>query len=1042
MIKCLLQKPIRLVLILFSIAWLGSSDLAAQGNRLTGQITDENGEPLIGATIIVVGTTIGSATDIDGNYTLDLPNNAESITISYIGYTTETLSINSRSVINVSLIPNLEQLAEIVVVGYGTQRRTDLTTAISTVKAEDISEIPAASVEQTLQGRAAGVTVVNGGSPGERTAVRIRGLSTFGNGDPLYVVDGVFTSSLTNINPSSIKKIDILKDAAAAAVYGSRGSNGVIIITTDRGIAGKTTFKLNAYTGVQNSNQRYDVLNTEQYVNYIREINAQGQVPNGGGTTIDVVNDDPTFNGNGVETDWQDELFRTAPITSYDFSAQGGSENGTFSVGASAFDQEGIYIDTEFKRYTLNFNSELNITDKFTVGQTFALGYSDRVAPQISDGREPLFNVLASAPYTLVRNPDGSFSGSTSEDANNSRNQIRVQDSDDNRSRNTSLIGSIYGQYEIIEGLTFRSQFGLDAFYFLNDRILRAYDEGGQFSKDDTNVTKVRSNQISRIFTNSLSYNKTFGGVHNFDLTLVSERQDITFETTTASSINDVTSQINELVATGAATSSSTEDEILISYLGRINYNYDGKYFFSGSIRRDKSSRFGPNNQVGIFPAASVGWALSKEPFLEGNPMITNLKLRASYGVTGNNTIARNSFNATLASIFNYPIGASQELGLGTAPNGFSNLDLKWEESTKTNVGVDLGLWNDKFTFSFEYFSNQSDDLLIATRAFNSAGVPGGSNRGGAVSRNAADVGVDGFEITFGYNDYEGDFKWSAWANISRSESVVNNTGPEDQILQAQFDPLQTTLSRLSSGDPFYHFFGFVFEGVYSTEQDIIDHLGADNVQRFDGASDAAYLARPGDVRYADLNGDGDITDEDRTIIGDPNPDFTFSANLRAEYKGFDASLLLNGVQGVDAFNGLVFNLESQENVLNRGVEVLRRWQQPGDITDIPRFRFGQNSNNNVSTRYIQDASYVRLKNLTVGYTLPESLLGKAFKGGLNKVRVYVQTLNLLTITDYEGLDPEIEPYYSGSGIIEGLGIDRGRGPQPRTFIGGIQIQF
>ncbi|MEM9687351.1 MAG: SusC/RagA family TonB-linked outer membrane protein, partial [Bacteroidota bacterium] len=662
------------------------------GQTITGEITS-SGVPLPGVNVIVKGTTNGVIADFDGRYSINNVAPNAILVIRSLGYVTKEIPVNGQSVINVALDEDIQELDEVVVTetGYGRQRRANLTTAIGTVAGEQISEIPAADVGQTLQGRVAGITVINGGSPGERTAVRIRGLSTIGSGDPLYVVDGVFTTSINNINPSSIQKIDVLKDAAAAAVYGSRGSNGVIIITTDKGTLGKTNFKFSTYTGLQSSRKRYDLLNTAQYVQYIQEINAQGQIPNAGGTTIDVVNDNPDFNGNGVETDWQEELFRTAPITNYDFSASGGSEKGRYNFGFSAFDQDGIYIDTNFKRYTFNIISEANITEKFKAGQTFALGLTRRVAPQVSDGREPLLNIIASAPYTPVRNPDGSFSGSTDEDNNNSRNQIRVQDSDDNLSRNTSLIGSLYAQYEILPGLSFRTQYGLDAFYFSQDNILRAYDEGGQFSKVDTDIVKVRANQVSRIFTNLLSYNKTFGNVHNVDITLVSERQDIKFETLTASSTNPVTPLIPELVGVGG-TSSITETEILISYLGRVNYNYAGKYLLSGSIRRDKSSLFGPNNQVGIFPAASLGWVISRESFLAENTVLTNLKLRASYGVTGNNRIPRDVANANLAYLLNYPINNQTELA--TAVNGIANPDVKWERTTQVDVGLDFGFFS------------------------------------------------------------------------------------------------------------------------------------------------------------------------------------------------------------------------------------------------------------------------------------------------------------------------------------------------------------
>lgn len=1040
----------------------------AQESEITGIVTSE-GDPIPGVNVLLEGTTIGTVTDANGKYQISAASNVKVLVFSFIGMETQKVEVAGRSIIDVSMDFDILSLSEVVVVGYGTQKRSDLTAAISSVSETDIAEIPLASVGQVLQGRAAGVSVTNSGGPGQPALVRIRGLSTFGNGDPLYVVDGVFTSSINNINQSSIKSIDILKDAAASAVYGSRASNGVIIITTDKGTAGKVKFKLNVSTGVQSSNKRYDVLNTEQYIQYITEINEQN---NSGidGTEVGVIQDRidaglPAFDGNGVNTNWQDALFQNGKISSIDFSASGGSEKGTYSFGASSFNQEGVYIDTNFDRYAFNANSSANITDKLTVGETLSVGFSETIAPQISDGRQPLFNVLASAPYTPIFDGAGGFAGQTNQDANNSRNQIRVQNTDDNISKSTTLIGSIYGQYEIIDGLTIKTQLGLDAYYNQFNTHLRSYEESGtdgqdgQFKKIASDATKRRTNQISTIITNSLSYNKAFANVHNVGVTAVYEKQETTIEQVGASSTNALSNVSSELVSANPGVASASLDEILISYLGRVNYNYDGKYFFSGSIRRDKSSRFFEPNAAGIFPAASLGWLVSKESFLSGNPIISRLKVRASIGVTGNNSIPRNRFNPLLSQNFNYTL--DDAISTGVAPGGFANRDLTWEESTKMNIGFDAGFLNDKFTASFEYFTNESTDLLIGRLAPPTTGVPGillgtGAANGGPIAENAAAVDVKGIEITLGYNDTQGDFQWSAWGNVSTAVSTVVSTGPDpaNVIKNANSAAFATQLSNLAVGLPFYHFNGFIFEGVYSTEQDIIDHLGADNV--VGSGSTQTYQVNAGDARYADISGpdgvpDGDIDAFDRTVIGDPNPDFTYAISLRASYKGIDASALISGVQGVDIFNANKFSLESQELVLNRGTEVLRRWQNPGDITDVPRYRFGgQNSNNAQSTRWIEDGSYARLKNITIGYTLPESALNKAFKGTKIKVRLFVSARNLITVTKYNGQDPEVAPFYGATNgaiqglgsAVQGIGIDQGRAPQPKTFMGGVQIEF
>ncbi|MGB5818180.1 MAG: TonB-dependent receptor [Saonia sp.] len=1005
------------------------------GQTVTGVVSDGS-LPLAGASIIVKGTTNGVVSDFDGLYTINNVADDAVLVFSYIGFASQEIPVNGRSQINVSLSEDTNLLDEVVVVGYGTQKKSTLTTSIASVDGNDIREIPAADIAQTLQGRAAGVVVTNTGSPGGRTAIRIRGLGTFGDGDPLYVVDGVFTNSINSINPSSIAKVDVLKDAAATAIYGSRGSNGVIIITTDRGTTGKTSFKFNTYTGFQQSNQRYDLLNTEQYIQYIREISAQSD---GGGLVVGRIANDPSFDGNGIDTDWQDELFRSASITNYDFNASGGSDKGRFSFGLSAFDQDGIYIDTNFQRYTFNITSEAEIFENFKVGETMALGFTETIAPQINGGREPLYNIIASSPYLPVRDENGVFTSPDSQDVNNSRNQVLVQETDDNFNRNTSIIGSLYAEFQLFKGLTFRSQYGIDLFYDFQDNISRAFQTTGQFNQEFTSIFKQRRNRVSKIFTNTLNYNTSLGK-HNFNLTLVSERQDTKDEISRGSLQTTLSSQIPEL--NNGIASSFTVTDNLISYLGRLNYDFDNKYLIQASIRRDKSSIFAPGRQVGWFPAASVGWVASNESFLEDS-FINNLKLRASYGVTGNNRVARNSsvnvFEGTLSPRFNYVIDG--ELTPGVSINGGNNFDLTWEESIKQNYGFDLGLWDNKFTFSAEYFINGSDGLIVGEPQAPSAGVPGDPITGVSLFRNVGDVEVKGVELTFGYNDYEGDFKWSLWANISNSESEVTSLGKVDQILQGGFNPpFSEQLTRIAPNEPLFHFFGFEFDGVYADEQAIIDDIGADNL---DPDSGQAYIVQPGDVRYRDINGDGDITDEDRVVIGDPNPDFTYAANLSANYKGWDASALITGVQGVDALNANTWFLQGQENVVNHGTEVLRRWQNPGDITDVPRFRFeGNNPNNRISTRYIEDASYARLRNVTIGYSLSENTLNDVFKGILSKVRLYVQTQNLVTLTKYSGLDPEIEPFYNATGLIVGLNVDRGRAPQPTTFLAGLQVEF
>ncbi|MEL7147000.1 MAG: TonB-dependent receptor, partial [Bacteroidota bacterium] len=468
--------------------------------------------------------------------------------------------------------------------------------------------------------------------------------------------------------------------------------------------------------------------------------------------------------------------------------------------------------------------------------------------------------------------------------------------------------------------------------------------------------------------------------------------------------------------------------------------DFDEKYLLQLSLRRDKSSKFPEANQVGWFPAASVGWIVSREDFGFLSALnVSNLKVKASYGVTGNNQIGFNAFTSAIARDFFYPIGG--QVRDGAFVDGGNNPDLRWEEATKQNYGVEIGLFNNAVTASVDYFINSSEGLLLNDRVSSSSGILSGT-----IARNVGDVEVKGVELTLGYNKQKGDFRWNVWGNISTADARVkklSNSTSIDQILLGNLNPpFSETLTRLAPGEPLYHFFGYIMEGVYSTDEEVIDHLGEGSLATNPGA-DAGIQFQAGDVRFRDLNDDGVITAEDRTVIGDPNPDFTYSINFSASYKNFDISMLINGVHGVDILNANTWYLQSQDFVANFSTDVLRRWQRPGDVTDVPRYRFvGNNSNNFISTRYIEDGSFARLKNLTIGYSLSQEVLQNLFKGAVGRVRFYVQSQNLITLTKYSGFDPEVEPLYGGDGIIQGIGIDRGRQPQPVTFIGGLQVEF
>ncbi|GAA4965594.1 TonB-dependent receptor [Algibacter aquimarinus] len=1000
------------------------------GQTVTGTVTS-NGGPLPGANVTVKNQSKGVVTNFDGNYTLDNISNGDVIVYSFVGFISKEVSYSGQKEINVFLDEDLVGLDEIVIVTYGTQRNTP----VSVVKSEDLSEFPTADLGQALQGRAAGVTVTNGGSPGSQTLVQIRGVNTFGDGTPLYVVDGVFTNSINSLDLSSVEKVDILKDAASLAVYGSRGTNGVVLITTKKGKAGKTSFTVQASAGIQEFNRRYDLMNTSQYIQFLREINALVGQNGGPDDPIERINDNPLFDGNGIDTDWQDAYFRQAPLYNVNGNINGGSEKARFNIGFSRLSQDGVYIDTGFNRSTLNINADASIADWVDIGQTLALAHSETILPERFEGRDPLWNIIGQAPYVPVIDQNGLFGGTASGDLNDARNQIRVQETNDNLSRFSSIIGSLYATFKLAEGLTFRTQFGLNANLNLFDAQNRAFEEGGgRFENPINFITKNRQTVSQTIFTNTLAFDKTYGK-HSVNASAVLEQTKIKLESASISDNNTVSSSIPEVFSPNARATSFSVPENLNSVLFLGGYEFDKRYSVSASGRRDTSSRFAPENASEWFFSGALGWNVTNESFFNVD-WINNLKLRASYGETGNNRTGNtvNQFLPTLG--LNLPSSINNETATGISPNNAANPDIRWETQIKQNYGFNLGILNDQIQVTVDYFKNRSEDLLIPVELAASAGIPGNAQTGPSVIRNVGIVDVKGFEFTLGYNDYKGDFKWNFWANLTTAQNVVESLGVSGEpIERARLNPpFAAPLNRLAVGEAPFHFFGLVADGVFSTQEQIDAELPNN--------SSAAVPVQPGDVRYLDISGNGQIGLEDRAVIGDPNPDFTYSVNLRAEYKGWDFNVLLNGVQGVDAFNSNIYYLEGLDNGLNYGTRVIRRWQNPGDITDIPRFRFGSNINNEISSRYIEDASYLRLRNVTVGYNLPSNWINKSGNGLIKKLRVYVQGQNLLTLTNYTGLDPEIAPFYNALGLVDGLGIDRSAQPRPVTVLSGIQIEF
>lgn len=972
--------------------------------RVSGIVSDQN-RPLPGVSVIVDGTSNGASTDFDGRYTLsNVPSNA-TLVVSYVGYVTQRVPLNGQTSLNISLAEDLQALDEVVVVGYGAQTRAAVTGAISTVNAEEISALPVANAVEALQGRAAGISVINTGAPGSEPAVSIRGIGTFSNSAPLYVIDGVIVGNLSGISQNDIETINVLKDASTTAVYGSQGSNGVIIVTTKKGKAGVTKFEANILTGFQSQTKRYDVLNTPQYLQYAQE--AWG------------ANITSPASQSGVFTNWQDEIHQSGIVRNYDFAVSGGSDKSTFRFSGGYNEKEGVIINTGFEKFSFRANSDFNF-GKVKVGQTMSVNLNTTKPEATSGGRSNLEHAIKMAPYYEVYNPDnlGGFQGPAGgggDGGNDAENPVRVLRHGDRLNNGMSLIGNIYAAIDIAKGLEFKTQVSLDYYTNNNYSFTPSFRDGPVHGQDYANIDKNRGSGQAIIFTNSLTYKKTVAEDHNFELLVLAEKYENKTSGINGTIRNYITNEVNQLSTSNVqALGSDLNEYNRLGYLGRLNYNYKDKYMASGSFRRDASSRFGANNRWGDFWSASIGWNIAKEDFMDGSAF-SNLKLRGSLGISGNDRIGNYRYSSNLTDNFIYIIDGAGVVG--TTSGGLPNPDLKWEELKNLNIGLDFGLFNEKITGAVEYYENSSDGLLLNVPLSTSLG-----DNSGSLPNNVGSTETSGFEVTLGYNDREGDFKWSANVNLGTSKGTVNSLGGVGYLEGADFEGEQIT--RLVVGQSLYHFHGLVMDGIYQTQADVDAVLWGDPGQTIIG---------PGDVRYKDLNGDGFINNQDKTNIGSAIPDFTYGLNLDASYKNWDFNMFFNGVQGRDLMNTNIYDLEGMTRLFNSGVAVLDRWTGPGTSNSIPRAD-GPLQNSAISTRYLEDGSYLRLRNLTIGYTLPNNMLGQNL---FSKFRIYVSGQNLFTITDYSGLDPEI-----GNGNNFEAGVDRGAYPQPKTYLAGLQLSF
>lgn len=1010
--------------LLFLILFVCSVNFASAQRIISGIVSDEK-EPLIGATVQLKGTGIGVATDIDGNYKIEVPNNDAVLVFSYIGLETQEVVVGTQTSINVVLVENASVLDEVIVVGYGTQKRSNISGSVGVVTSEEITETPVLRVEQALQGRTAGVQIAqNSGSPGSALTVRIRGIGTINNSDPLYIVDGVPVGGIDYLNPNDIESINVLKDAASAAIYGARGANGVVLITTKGGKRdqeGQITY--DSYYGVQSPWKTINLMSAEQYAILSNEARI-----NSGLTPLPEFSNPAAL---GAGTDWLAAIFQDAPMTSHQIGMTGGSAKSAYALSANYFSQDGIVggEKSNFQRMTVRFNANTDIKSWLKVGNNISFTNIERqFLPENNEFTTPLVRALNMDPVTPIRKADGTYAYSRYADTD-IVNPLNAIEQTHNTWNSNRLVGSVYGEAQIMEGLTFKSTYSMDITFAEQNTFFPRFDLSNDPALADAPAGErnlINSVGIgNNIWTNwqwenLATYNKTVGDhviVANLGTTMLKNRHDYNGGANTNLPSNRVEdAYISNTIdpITSMSSYSGADESSMMSFFTRVNYEYQDKYLGSVTFRADGSSRFGANKRFGYFPSASFAWVTSREDFWDYDAF-SFFKVRASWGQNGSDQIGNYGFTSVVSNGQNYTFGPGQVITNGAIALSPGNPDLQWETSTQTNLGVDAEFFDGEIAFTADYYVKNTSDMLYA------APIPLHVGAAFPPTQNIGEVRNSGLELAINHRKTLGDIKYAVGGNIAfvNTEVVYLGEGGEP-ISTGRVQSANANVSRTEVGQPIAGFYGYVTDGIFQNTEEVAAHAFQ------------SEQTQPGDIRFKDLDGDGIINENDQTYIGNPTPDFTYGANLSVDYKNFDFSLFLLGAYGNDIYNATV---RYDFTYVNRPVSELNRWTGEGSTNENPRVSLTDpNQNARVSDRFVEDGSFMRIKNVQLGYTLPKAVSNRL---KIDKFRVYVSAQNLLTFTQYSGLDPEI-------GALNALeiGIDRGFYPQARTFLGGVQLAF
>jgi TonB-dependent starch-binding outer membrane protein SusC len=1029
-----MQKPktfqlLKVPLWIFTCCIMLSNIAYAQTSKVSGVVSGQKSNaPLAGASVTVKGTGKSVLTDETGRFTLDAGAN-DVLVVSFAGRVTKEIKVSNASQFSIELAEDIGRLEEVVVIGYGTQKKKLLTGANLQVKGEDIAKQSTTNALQGLQGQAPGVQITTySGQPGSGMNVVIRGKGTIGNSSPLYVVDGVNTGDISYLNPADIESIDVLKDAASAAIYGSQAANGVVLVTTKQGKNGQSArVTLDGFYGWQNAPEKAQLLDAKQYATIMNEaaVNS-GKNPY---FTNEQINNLP------VNTNWLDQMFvKNAPTQNYVLGVQGGNNGSVYSLSMGYTGQVGIVGGKDlsnYERYSFRINSEHSLYQKIIkIGQH--LTFTDQKNNGIGVGGiygNTLRGAFGVSPFVPMYGSDGSFYDNSNSTWNNGEANPYAQMyySNQNRNNNQRLFGDVYLLVEPIKGLRFRSSLGLNYGYNEGRSFQPIYKLSIYAFNNNTVASQAMGRGRSLQFDNLLSYSFSLKGAHNFDVMagttsiksvgsgIFGSNRDLVFPDLQHAWLSNATNKDG----TNINLNGSPYEEALLSYYGRLQYNYKEKFLLNATLRADGSSKFAPGHRWGYFPSVSAGWVVTKEQFMDNNQWLSFFKLRASWGQVGNQSIAGYQYLSPISFNYtNYTFGNQEGmLTPGAFPSRLGNPDITWETSEQTNIGFDATIQG-KLNINVDYYIKDTKDWLLVAPVLATAGAD-------APFINGGDVRNSGVELGISYRSSIGKFNYTVGINGAYNKNRIGNIPTLDNVIHGNTNSLYNNSGefyRAQNGMPVGFFWGLKTDGVFQTEAEVNAHNK--------NGSKIQPAAQPGDVRYVDLNSDGVINDNDRTLIGDPNPDFTFGFNLAADYKGFDISVLASGVAG----NELVQSWRNHSDAkANYTAAILDRWHGPGSSNRIPRVTEDNRNWTQFSDLYIHKGDFLRINNITIGYDF--SKLAK--KSYLSKVRIYAAALNLYTFTKYNGMDPEI-----GYGEGFSSGVDLGFYPRPKTFMIGANIKF